>query len=60
MSEATDGTDAVPSAYLDNAARDDRLSGGVRRIPVSTDPLGKFEAVFRPHHARTLRNDHVL
>jgi len=31
MVDKTDGT-----AYLDNTSRDDRLSGGVRRIPVRT------------------------
>jgi len=36
MVDKTDGT-----AYLDNTSRDDRLSGGVRRIPVQT-PHGTF------------------
>ena len=35
MAEPANG--GPPAAYLDNTARDDRLSGGVRRIPVSTD-----------------------
>ena len=30
------------AAYLDNASRDDRLSGGIRRIPVQT-PHGTFK-----------------
>jgi proline iminopeptidase len=29
------------TTYLDNSARDDRLSGGIRRIPVTT-PYGTF------------------
>ena len=32
----------APSRYLDNSARNDRLAGGIRRIPVTT-PYGTFK-----------------
>src|SRR5258706_177615 len=37
----SDSAVRMATTYLDNSARDDRLSGGIRRIPVTT-PYGTF------------------
>src|SRR6516164_7846027 len=42
--KSTDEAASAPplAAYLDNSARDDRLSGGVRLLPITT-PSGTFK-----------------